>query len=275
MSLPRSSRYVIIGAGIHGLSTAWNLARDLRSSGRGSGADVVVIDKAGVGAGASGIACGVIRNNYFQPAMRELMAHSVDVWESDPEAFSYHPVGYLQISHEAMHEDVASIHAQQQAIGYASTFVEGALDSRRHMLGIFDDWQAQGITSVLQEHRGGYANNMASFKGLLGKAEAEGVSVVGGVSVMGFERDAAGAVTGVVTDQGSVSCDQVVVAVGPWVQKIWAMLDLPTGHRCSRPRRSGASTSDLDLHVFAGRHAGGRPGLSHRQCRQHAAGGAY
>ena len=227
MSLPRSSRYVIIGAGIHGLSTAWNLARDLHSSGRGSGADVVVIDKAGVGAGASGIACGVIRNNYFQPAMRELMAHSVDVWESDPEAFSYHPVGYLQISHEAMREDVASIHAQQQAIGYASTFVEGAEDSRRHMLGIFDDWQAQGITSVLQEHRGGYANNMASLKGLLGKAEAEGVSVVGGVSVMGFERDAAGAVTDVVTDQGSVSCDQVVVAVGPWVQKIWAMLDLP------------------------------------------------
>ena len=84
MGLPVGARYVIIGAGIHGLSTAWSLARDLRSSGRGSGDDVVVIDKTGVGAGASGIACGVVRNNYFQPAMRELMAHCVDVWESDP-----------------------------------------------------------------------------------------------------------------------------------------------------------------------------------------------
>ncbi|MCY3644457.1 MAG: FAD-dependent oxidoreductase, partial [Acidimicrobiaceae bacterium] len=70
MGLPAAARYVIIGAGIHGLSTAWNLARDLRSSGQGSGDDVVVIDKTGVGAGASGIACGVVRNNYFQPAMR-------------------------------------------------------------------------------------------------------------------------------------------------------------------------------------------------------------
>jgi hypothetical protein len=29
------------------------------------------------------------------------MAHSVSVWESDPEAFSYHPVGFLQIAPEA------------------------------------------------------------------------------------------------------------------------------------------------------------------------------
>ena len=29
--------------------------------------------------------------------MRELMAQCVEVWESDPEAFSYHPVGYIPI----------------------------------------------------------------------------------------------------------------------------------------------------------------------------------
>ena len=227
MSLPVSSRYAVIGAGVHGLSTAWHLARGLEASGRGSGADVVVIDKSGVGAGASGIACGVVRNNYFQPAMRELMAHSVGVWESDPEAFSYHPVGYMQISHEAMRADVGSIYEQQQAIGYASTFVEGSAASRRYMLGIFGDWQAAGITSVLHEHRGGYANNMASLKGLLGKAESAGVKVATGVTVTGMDRDASGAVIAVRTDQGPVSVEQVVVAVGPWVQQLWAMLDLP------------------------------------------------
>ena len=110
--IPRHSRYVIIGAGIHGLSTAWHLAAELRRRGLGGGEDVLVLDKRGVGAGASGIACGVIRNNYFQPAMRELMAHSVDVWESDPEAFSYHPVGYLQIAPEAMRADVGQIYAE-------------------------------------------------------------------------------------------------------------------------------------------------------------------
>jgi glycine/D-amino acid oxidase-like deaminating enzyme len=83
MQLPTRATYVVIGAGVHGLSTAWHLAKELKVRGRGS--DVIVLDKTGVAAGASGIACGVIRNNYFQPAMRKLMAHSVSLWESDPD----------------------------------------------------------------------------------------------------------------------------------------------------------------------------------------------
>src|SRR5438067_2153452 len=132
-TIPTRSRYVVIGAGIHGLSTAWHLAKDLRARGLGGGADILVIDKRGVGSGASGIACGVIRNNYFQPAMREVMAHSVSVWESDPAAFAFHPVGYVQIAPEAMHKDVARIYAEQQAIGYSSVLVEGERDCRAYL----------------------------------------------------------------------------------------------------------------------------------------------
>ena len=166
MAFPTNSKYVIIGAGIHGLSTAYHLARNLKSKGLGSGEDILVIDKTSIAAGASGIACGVVRNNYFQPAMRELMAHSVSVWESDAEAYSYHPVGYMQISPEIMREDVASIAEQQKAIGYESVFIEGAKESTRYMKGLFDDWQAQGITSVLHEKSGGYSNNTRAMYGL-------------------------------------------------------------------------------------------------------------
>ena len=84
MSIPKHAPYVVVGAGIHGLSTAYHLAKELRMRGAGSGADVVVLDKSKPGAGASGIACGVVRNNYFQPAMSELMQACVEVWESDP-----------------------------------------------------------------------------------------------------------------------------------------------------------------------------------------------
>ena len=41
----------------------------------------------------------------------------------------------------------------------------------RYMSGLFNDWQAKGITSVLHEKRGGYANNVASMSGLVGKAQ--------------------------------------------------------------------------------------------------------
>jgi hypothetical protein len=228
MTIPQGVKYAVIGAGVHGLSTAFHLAGMLKASGRGSGADIIVVDKGKVGAGASGIACGVVRNNYFQPAMRELMAHSVGVWESDAKTYSYHPVGYMQISPEVMHGDVGTIYEQQKAIGYESTFVEGAADSMKYMRGLFDDWQAEGITSVLHEKRGGYANNMASMLGLAAKAEAEGVRILPGVEVTGFQFGSnSNAVTGLVTNQGTIACETVVVGAGPWVNRIWNMLELP------------------------------------------------
>ena len=99
------------------------------------------------------------------------------MWESDPEAYSYHPVGYMQISPEVMHAQVGTIYEQQKAIGYESMFIEGEAESMRYMNGLFHDWQAQNITSVLHEKRGGYANNMASMRGLAAKARAAGVEI--------------------------------------------------------------------------------------------------
>ncbi len=228
MSLPSRARFVVIGAGIHGLSTAYHLAKQLQAARTGRGDDIVVLDKNGVGAGASGIACGVIRNNYFQPAMRRLMAHSVGVWETHAEALSYHPVGYMQLAPEVMHEQVASIAQQQREIGYESSLIEGAVDCQRYMEGIFHDWQAKNISCALHEKRGGYANNMASLAGLDSMARAEGVRVFTGVRVAGVRRDASGAVTQVETDQGSIQCEQVIVGAGPWVRDFWSMLDLPS-----------------------------------------------
>ena len=225
-AVPEPVRFLVIGAGVHGLSTAWHLARELRLRGLGDGHDVVVVDKTGVAAGASGIACGVIRNNYFQPAMRRLMDHSVSVWESDPDAFSYHAVGYLQAAPEVMRAGVRQIHAEQQAIGYPSTLVEGEGPCRDYLRDLFDDWQAPGITSVLHESRGGYANNQASMRGLAAKAADEGVQVVSGVRVEGFEI-VDDHVRAVLTDHGRIVCDQVVVAAGPWARDLWSMLGLP------------------------------------------------
>ena len=122
-----------------------------------------------------------------------------------------------------------TIAEQQKEIGYESVFVEGAKQSKKYMTGLFNDWQAQNITSVLHEKRGGYANNVPSMMGLAAKARAEGVSIHEGVEVLGYEsaNTNSDAIQKVITDQGAVECDHVVISVGPWIKRHWDMLELP------------------------------------------------
>src|ERR671922_984191 len=182
-----ATRFVVIGAGIHGLSTAYHLAKELRARGLGSGGDVVVLEKSEPGAGASGIACGVVRNNYFQPAMSELMQACVEVWESDPSAYAYNPVGYIALGPPAQEADLTETHERQERIGYRSTFITGEREVDAHMKELFPDWRAQGVTACLHEFQGGFAFNRDSVLGLADKARAEGVQILTGVEVTGLE----------------------------------------------------------------------------------------
>ncbi len=228
MTIPSRSRYVVVGAGIHGLSTGYHLAKELRTRGLGSGADVLVLDKRSPGSGASGIACGVVRNNYFQPAMSELMQACVEVWESDPAAYQYNPVGYIALGAAVQESDLIATYERQERIGYRSELIVGAAEVDAHMKGLFPDWRAQGVTVCLHEHQGGFAFNMASVIGLVGKCESEGVTILSGVEVEDVELGADDAVTGVLTSAGRIEVgEQLVLAPGPWAKQFWGMFGLP------------------------------------------------
>jgi glycine/D-amino acid oxidase-like deaminating enzyme len=247
--LPASPRFVIVGAGIHGLSTAYHLAKELRARGAGSGADVVVLEKSEPGAGASGIACGVVRNNYFQPAMSELMQACVEVWESDPAAYAYNPVGYMALGPAVQEPDLAATFERQEKIGYRSTFVTGEAEVDGYMKAIFPDWRAQGVTALLHEHQGGFAFNRESVLGLAGKCAEEGVEILTGVEVRAIELGSDGAATALETSHGHLQVgEQLVVAPGPWAKRFWSLLELPATIDVRTP--SGEVMHDRPMWTF-------------------------
>ncbi len=237
MSLPSKVEYLIIGAGVHGLSTAYHLAKYLKQKGMGKGSDILVVDKTGIAAGASGVACGNVRCNYYQEPMTKLMMHCMDIWESDPDYFAYNSVGYLTASFEPMQEGLEAVHARHQTLGYPSTIVTGEKEVKKYMQGIFHDWQAEKLTVVLHEHRGGHAWSKQAIHGLAIKAETEDAQLITGPAVTGFQFNAAGEVTVVQTDAGDIEVGHVVVAVGPWIKKFWQMLELPA--QVPDPRNPG------------------------------------
>ncbi len=221
-NLPSSIDYLIIGAGMHGLSTAYHLAKLQPNK------SIAIVDKNELGKGATSIACGVVRNNYFQPAMRKLMAHSVGLWEKHAKELYYHSVGYMQISMESMHEDIASIYQQQKEIGYESVFIEGEKASMDYMKNMFSDWQAPSITSVLHEKRGGFSHNTLAINGLAKMVRDAGVDIHTNVEVTSMKRESSSnAIKSVETSQGNIEVGEVIVAPGPWVRSFWKMLDLP------------------------------------------------
>ena len=107
-----------------------------------------------------------------------------------------------------------------------SEFIEGEGDCKKYMRkNVFGDWQAEKITSILHEKRGGYANNTKALYRLADKAEDEGVRILTGVEVKGFVSN--GCVKGVETTGGPIRCDYVVIGAGPWANDFWEMLGLP------------------------------------------------
>jgi methylglutamate dehydrogenase subunit A len=183
------------------------------------GADVLVLDKGRVGAGASGIAGGIVRNYYRAEAITELVRLSVEIFESEPDAYGFRQVGYLAAVPERQVEDLVAIREQHERAGYESELVVGAERCREYLTWTWPDWEAP-VEAILHERRGGWADAVQTVRRLAELARAAGVEIREGVEVTGFEDGA------VVTSEGRVACETVVVAPGPWIERVWRMLGL-------------------------------------------------
>ncbi len=221
--LPKKARFVVVGAGVHGLSTAWHLAMMLEQSGKGSGSDVVLIDKQGPGAGATGLACGCIRNLYMTGPLHAILRESVAVWESDPVNFGFQQVGYVSVGEANQEEDYIHLHKSQNDQGYPSDLFLGK-DAKAFLTAIWPDFKTDNCDVVLHEKPSGYAGTHMAVWGLDQKCRQWGVTRAYGPAVIGYDRTG-GKVVNVVTDEGTVAVDEaVIVCAGAWMPDHWAWL---------------------------------------------------
>jgi glycine/D-amino acid oxidase-like deaminating enzyme len=241
-TIPESSKYVIIGAGIHGLSAGWHLAMELKQRGRGSGADIIILDKTGVGAGASGIACGCVRNLYMTEPLHAILRHSVDVWTYDPVAFGFQQVGYVAAAEGKEQAAYERVHQSQNAAGYPSDLYVGA-EAKRFLKSLWPDFNVNHVDIALHEKVSGYAGTRQAVRGLAQKCADQGVRILSGVEVTGYDLRA-GQVQAVHTNLGDIKCDLVIWGLGAWTPQHWKMLDKPTQIDCLYPD-GGTQAKDM------------------------------
>jgi glycine/D-amino acid oxidase-like deaminating enzyme len=204
---------------------------ELEARGPGSGADIVVLDKTGPGAGASGIACGCVRNLYMTEPLHALLRHSVDVWTADPIAFGFQQVGYVSVGEGNQIADYERVVASQQRVGYHSDLYVGR-EARRFVQHIWPDFKTDGIDVALHEHISGYAGTQQAIRGLAQKCADHGVRILSGVEVTDYVQEG-GQVTGVVTNRGEIACNLVIWGLGAWTPRHWAMLGRPDRLSCA------------------------------------------
>ncbi len=222
-TLPAVARFVVVGGGVHGLSTAWHLAKALTE--RGDSADVLVLEKSQIGAGASGISGGIVRNYYRSEAMTEVIAESVGIFETDLERFGFHQVGYMAVVPESQLDDLQAIAARQCDVGYDSELVTGEAPCGEYLEWLWPDVNSDGVAAVLRELRSGWADAIATVRNLARLAREAGATIIEGVEVIGLEYSGT-EVSAVVTSAGTVNCEAVVAAPGLWAPGWWQMQGL-------------------------------------------------
>jgi len=205
---------VIVGAGGHGLATAYYLAKEHGTR------NVAVLEKGWLGGGNTGRNTTIIRSNYLQEESSALYEHALKLWEGLSRELNYNvmysPRGVLNLAHTV--HDVQMLKRILSANRLAGIDNEWLTpeEARRFCppLNISPDLRYPVLGATLQR-RGGTARHDAVAWGYARAADAQGVDIIQNCEVKGITRDGSGAVTGVETTRGFVGANKVgVVAAG-------------------------------------------------------------
>ncbi|WP_096389719.1 NAD(P)/FAD-dependent oxidoreductase [Halopenitus persicus] len=207
-------RVIVVGGGIVGFACAYYLAD--------RGADVTVLEKSSIGAGATDRAAGGIRAQFSTPVSIRLSLASIDVWESFEETFGvdigYRRPGYLYLARTDATADLfrETIPVQNDH-GVPSEFLASE-DARRHVPGLRTETYAGAAYCPTD----GFADPHLGLQGFSRAAAEAGATVETGVEVTDVLRSGE-AVRGVDTTAGRYEADVVVNAAGSWSPRIARM----------------------------------------------------
>ena len=205
---------VIVGAGGHGLATAYYMAKEHGL------ANIAVVDKGWLGGGNTGRNTTILRSNYLWEESEAIYEHSLKLWEGLAADLNYNVMysarGVMMLAHNK--HDVQSIKRHVAANRLAGIDNEWLTAEEAKafcpILNISKDIRYPVIGAALQR-RGGTARHDAVAWGFARAADARGVDIIQNCEVTAIRRDVFGAVSGVETTRGFIATQKIgVVAAG-------------------------------------------------------------
>jgi sarcosine oxidase subunit beta len=216
----RTADVVVIGGGVNGASTAFQLtALGVR--------DVLLVERRHLAAGATGKSGALVRMHYTNDAESRLALESLKVFR-DFDAIvggqcGFEAVGFVQLVGPEYREALRRNVARQQRLGIDTR--EISLDDTRALLPGVD---LGGVGAAAYEPGSGFADPTATAYAFAAAAERAGARIQTHCEALRIVTEG-GRVTAVETSAGRVATRAVVVAAGAWAQPLLTPLGLDWG----------------------------------------------
>ncbi|MFQ6012547.1 MAG: NAD(P)/FAD-dependent oxidoreductase [Thermoplasmata archaeon] len=216
--MDRNADVIIVGGGVHGTSLAYHLLR--AEAGR-----VVVLEKSGIGAGATGWSASFIRHHYSNEICVRLVQESVKLLgdlEADTGRGSHMtPNPLLILAGEDHAGPLRENVAMQRDLGVRVEVLAPEEVGRR-----FPYLDLTGIAEAALEEDAGYGDAMRLSETYAREFRRGGGEIRTGTEVASI-RVRGGHVEGVHTSEGPLDAATVVLAAGAWSARLAATADAP------------------------------------------------
>jgi sarcosine oxidase subunit beta len=208
---PKSSYdVVIVGGGLHGLATAYYLAKNHHFK------NVAVVERGWLGNGNAVRNTTIIRSNYLREESMPLYEHSLKLWETLSAELDYDVLfdarGVLSLAHTTAEVSSArrTVYANRLHGIDAEWLEPKAVKELCPILDISPDVRYPVLGAALQR-RGGIARHDLVMFAYARAANALGVDLLQGIEVTGFDI-ANDRVRAVLTSQGPIAAGKVALA---------------------------------------------------------------
>lgn len=219
-----SADFIIIGGGVIGCSVAYNLARL-------GGRNVVLLERGSICSGGTAKSCAIVRTHYSVETNLNHAVESLTIFEDFGEIIGgdagWQRTGYLILGPEAHREPMERVFALQNERGINTRVLTAEEAAAMHPLLRYDDAGVIGYDT-----QAGYADPYLTTTSYANRARDLGVDIRTEMAVTGLSR--AGNLTSVATDQGDITAPIVIVAAGPWTNRVLGTLGLSMPYVISR-----------------------------------------
>jgi sarcosine oxidase subunit beta len=213
---------VIVGAGGHGLATAYYLAKEHGVR------NVAVLERGWLGGGNTGRNTTIIRSNYLCDESAALYEHALKLWEGLSQELNYNvmysPRGVMMLAHSVHDVQVSRRHVHSNRLnGIDNEWLTPAqAKAFCPPLNISSDLRYPILGAALQR-RGGVARHDAVAWGYARGASALGVDIIQNCEVNAISRAPWGAVNAVETTRGRIAARKIAVVAAGHTSVVMAM----------------------------------------------------